>query len=1314
MKRNAHYPGRFTVAIVLLLFAIAMRASAQTYIAPPATLTTAPAAGSYYSNSSITLNPNFTFTATSGSGLNFYIVAPDCVPQTIALSANQNYILTSVPQVGGMTSAASLANRTTCELMQTVQYMDGLGRPLQTVQVKGSPLKKDIVQPFAYDQYGREAMKYLPYAATTTDGSYKSDALTGALTNFYNPGNTSATQQTNGMPNTSFPFAQTAFEASPLSRVVEQGAPGTSWQLGTTPDAGSNSHSVRMVYTTNDQTSTFSTVVTGNNGSRIAALYTAGISATGNQSRILSRANNNATYAPNQLSVTITRNENWKSLPSSDGCFNTTEEYKDKEGHVVLKRTYNIKGAAAEMLSTYYVYDDLGNLCFVLPPAANPDAQGTAISQITLDNRCYQYRYDTRNRLVQKKIPGKGWEYIIYNKLDQPVATQDSVQRMKSPQEWTVTKYDAIGRTVLAGIYQHTGSTAGVDIHAAIQGLVDNQSAQWETPVNTGNGYTTNSWPGTMATPLSVNYYDSYAGIPSFPAAYDQTGNTAYSKQTTGLLTASKRLVLNTAGDYLWSVPYYDNKGQVIRTFSQHYVGGNALLSVYNYDDIQTKYNFTKQPTEAYRYHYLKDSAGNAGVRTLTERNSYTYDHMSRDHRTVHQLQDGSSAAPQDSVILTRSDYNEVARLKTKRLHSKNSGTNYLQTIDYRYNPRGWLSSINNANLNSDGGLTNNDTNDKFGEELSYDGTTTAAKQYGGNIATVVWKSAPIVIGGTTITPIKQTYNYGYDNLNRLLSSVSITSTSNPKDNLYGENVTYDNMGNITGLGRYDNTGTAASPVRTRIDSLTYTYTPNTNLVDKIDDAATGYTGNAGFKDAVQTVHEYTYDGNGNQTKDQNKGITGITYNLLNLPQTITKSDGSTVTYVYSAEGNKLRKILVAGGLTTTTEYENGIEYDNSTNTIAFIQTEEGRARKSGSTYVYEYDLKDHLGNTRVSLTPDPADGSQQTAKLLQENDYYAFGYGIQSTQQTISPKNEYLYNNKELQEEIGGLYDYGARFYDPVIGRWTTVDPLAESYRTWSPFNYVQNNPARMTDPDGMGHFDRQGNWIADPTDNDTYDFRSQVTQNGQTFTWMGNNTGWIAENQLPDDQLESMYNGYTRAGQNPYQGAYGNQIRIWAQSWAGFQSGYQRNTRGLALAKGTAIAATMVMSGGLGAGEVGGNFLINGVARKADFAEGLAARLAAEGLLGLRNVAGISLKEALAKVGGSTEASEFLGWGSKTVLKKTAADFTKEQLLEAGYTKEALQDIYSGLMEAAKKTIRTTGKLNPASVVRAEQVLEILLTHF
>jgi RHS repeat-associated protein len=585
-------------------------------------------------------------------------------------------------------------------------------------------------------------------------------------------------------------------------------------------------------------------------------------------------------------------------------------------------------------------------------------------------------------------------------------------------------------------------------MRADIQTLVNAQAAQWETRITTGNGYTTNTWPATLATTLTINYYDAYNDIPGLPAAYSQQNNPKYTKMLTGMSTASKTNVLGSA-DMLWTVPYYDNEGRTVSTYKQHYLGGASSYSVYNYDIDSTLYNFNDQPTRLIHRHYAKNAAGTAAALQVTGIDFYSYDHMGRKRRVQHQIRH-STASSQAVIILSNMDYNEIGQLKIKKLHSINSGSNYLQGVDYRYNPRGWLSSINNAGLTNDGGITNSDTNDQFGMELSYDNS--AKPQYNGNIGTIKWKSGPV----SGVAQPQYAYDYGYDRINRMTDAVSVTA--GVKNANYGEYLKYDVMGNITSLGRWD----VVSSTRTQIDSLTYTYLGNRHT--RVDDAA-AYTGPAGFTDGVQVDNEYTYDGNGNALTDLNKGISNISYNLLNLPQTIT-INGNTLTYTYDAAGNKLRKVFTAGAVTTT-DYISGVQYSNGA--IEFMQTEEGRARKNGSSYLYEYDLDDHLGNTRVTIKPDTADATQLTPLVLQQNNYYPFGAAIRSLETVVAnPKNEYLYNGKELQEETG-LYDYGARFYNPLIGRWGSVDPLAEKGRRWSPYAYGFDNSMRFIDPDGM-----------------------------------------------------------------------------------------------------------------------------------------------------------------------------------------------------------------------------------------------------
>jgi len=970
-----------------------------------------------------------------------------------AQTSSQNYVRTRALRLKVPTVTKLDALTTNKDSAQTtIAYVDGLGRPLQTVMQKASPAGNDIIQAFSYDGYDREDKKYLPYSSTSTAyGSYRADALStnAGVWSFYNPsGNATAdSKQANAIVLTPNPYGLTGFEASPLNRVIEQGAPGVAWKIAGTASESSSNHTIRAVYTTNDQ-SAFSSTVSGNNGSRKVALYTARINASG--SRSLLRTSNTTTYNNGQLEVTIARDENWQT---GDNCFGTTETYKDKNGRVVLKRTYNARGTTAEMLSTYYVYDERNQLSFVLPPGASPDTSGVAISQAVLDSKCYQYRYDGRGRLTMKKIPGRGWDLMVYNKLDQVVGTQDSVQRMKAPQEWTVTKYDAMGRQVITGIYLHPGSTAGTNNHAAVQAVADSVATLWETRVATGTGYTADAWPASMGTVLSVSYFDDYA-VPGLPTPYDLHNLSTYSKQTQGLPTAGKTLVLGTTADYLWNVYYYNAEAEVIKMFAQHYLGGAANYSQWNYDNITNSYNFVRQPMGSTRTHFVANAAKTAGVIALTSVDFHTYDHMGRADRLYNTLKNGSNTA-QAPVVVSKNSYNEIGQLMKKGLHSINNGTAYLQNVDYRYNARGWLTNINNPALAADSGLTNTDANDQFGMELKYDNAP--APQYNGNIGSA--KTLTGALQGTTFPAL--TYNYRYDKLNRLVNAISSTATETANDNFYNENVAYDVMGNIAKLNRYDKPGNTRVP----IDSLTYTYVSG-NKVDRIDDLGT----TDAFKDSVSQAGEYTYDGNGNQLVDLNKGLTQ-TYNMLNLPQTAVKG-GTSVAYIYDATGRKLRKLSTMGTTTTITEYVNGIQYEytGSTPVIAFIQTEDGRTRKSGTVYKYEYDLKDHLGNTRLTTTWALADSVNQLTPLnLQRNDYYAFGYTIQSLQGTVpNPSNHYLYNHKELQDETG-LYDYGARLYDPVIGRWGSVDPLAEKMRKFSPYNYGNDNPIRNIDPDGM-----------------------------------------------------------------------------------------------------------------------------------------------------------------------------------------------------------------------------------------------------
>ena len=269
--------------------------------------------------------------------------------------------------------------------------------------------------------------------------------------------------------------------------------------------------------------------------------------------------------------------------------------------------------------------------------------------------------------------------------------------------------------------------------------------------------------------------------------------------------------------------------------------------------------------------------------------------------------------------------------------------------------------------------------------------------------------------------------------------------------NRFNEEVTaYDKTGNILGIRRMGQTGAQEYGL---VDNLVLTYSGN-QLTKVTDNAASSaYNNGFEFKDGADRETEYTYDENGNLTQDLNRNIEDIQYNFLNLPQRIEFEDGSTTEYLYDAEGRKLRTVHKADGKTTTTDYAGNLIYENG-NPIRLV-TEYGYVSLPDG--MYHYYLQDHQGNNRVV--------ADRNGKVEEVNHYYPFG-GMFANTGNVQP---YKYNGKELDTQKGlNWYDYGARHYDPAVGRFITSDPLSEKDYFTSSYVYCGSNPINRIDKDG------------------------------------------------------------------------------------------------------------------------------------------------------------------------------------------------------------------------------------------------------
>ena len=428
------------------------------------------------------------------------------------------------------------------------------------------------------------------------------------------------------------------------------------------------------------------------------------------------------------------------------------------------------------------------------------------------------------------------------------------------------------------------------------------------------------------------------------------------------------------------------------------------------YDVAATVYTFTNKPATVTHTHTA------SGKTTRTEVYTYSYDHADRLLKVEHTL--GGT-----KITLADYAYDNLGRLQSKSLHG--SATNKLT---YAYNVRGWLTGISGS---------------KFTQNLYYNNGNGTAK-YNGSISSMTWKAG----NESTV----RGYKFTYDGLDRMLNATyGETAGISTNANRFSENVTgYDKNGNIKTLQRYGQTAASGYGL---IDNLTFTL--GGNQLIRVDDAVatSAYNNGFEFKDGVKQANEYNYDSNGNLTKDLNKGITNISYNCLNLPSVVTFSDGSTITYTYAADGTKLKTVHKTGSTTTTTDYCGNVVYENGVQKL--LLTDEGYVTLSDNKY--HYYLKDHQGNNRVVIN--------QSGTVEETNHYYPFG-GVFASSGNVQP---YKYNGKELDAKKGlNWYDYGARHYDAVLGRFTTNDRFAEKYYSMSPYQYGANSPVGNIDVNG------------------------------------------------------------------------------------------------------------------------------------------------------------------------------------------------------------------------------------------------------
>lgn len=823
----------------------------------------------------------------------------------------------------------------------SINYYDDLGRPDQTVQQAFTPDRKDLTTMQEYDLWGRKSRNWLPIATGRNNGeSVSADSYKALTTQIYEGDNC--------------PYTSLAYEASPCEQVIRQYGPGSQWH--------EKEKAVKMDYFTN---------VASNDMLRC---FSFSITDRGNESLSIEAVQG---YEDGSLLIVRTEDE--------DG--NTLFEFKDRTDRTVLERRIEAKAANKQMLDTYYIYDNLGNLRAVLPPMLTADMSVGVLSPSLIDQYAYLYKYVRTSHPVAVKLPGSDWEYRAYDSENRLVFTQNGEERKRA--EWKFSIPDNLGRVCLEGLCKNTIDPFGIS-----SGTEDIR-CNYAGDISYYKGYMVKGM--TLVSPVIrlVNYYDNYhfivAGEGLSKADFDYSPQEGFGERyasAKGLLTGTFTESLSDSEECAgtWKVMYYDDRNQVIQNIASNHLGGIAK-DYFSYD-------FTGNILS-----HLRDYA-DATNPAWQELYTYTYDHAARLTQVKHRLND------QLEVILAANEYDELCRLKRTTL---NNGS---LPSEYAYNIRNWTTEIKNP---------------KFTQKLHYtDGEGIPC--YNGNISSMTWK--------TDLT--ERGYRFTYDGLSRLKDATySERRNLAIHPNRFNEQVTgYDRNGNILGLKRF---GQTAENDYGLIDNLSLSY--HGNQLKAVNDSAvsSAYGNGFEFKDGTKKEVEYSYDANGNLTQDLNKKISEIQYNCLNLPRRIQFEDGSSISYLYDAAGTKLRVVHHIEGKTTTTDYCGNAIYENGV--LHKLLTEQGYITLPDTTY--HYFIQDHQGNNRIVV--------DQNGTVEEVNHYYPFGgvFANSTSVQPYKYNGKELDRSNGLDWYDYGARHYDAAIgrwhaVDPMAEKYYGITPYA------------------------------------------------------------------------------------------------------------------------------------------------------------------------------------------------------------------------------------------------------------------------------